>query len=151
MASPQDFNLEAQLLVTQSLASAGSVVPLGQHISGLTDGDIGRLAPGQKAWQLRTPVGAQDPEQDANVNYEVVNVEVEVHRCLHLGEFPDDENLYTQEEMLFNQSNLMNRASWQGLSTVYHVEEGPALDSAPERDGNVVSYTVALVVTLNVD
>ena len=150
VASAQDFNLEAQLLVAQSLRGPLSAAGDGQHISGLTDGDIGRLAPGQKAWQLRTPVLEEDTEFDNNATYQVCGVEVTVLRCLHLGEHADDENLYRQEEMLFNQSNLMSKTSWRGLSTVQGLVEGPVIEGQPERDGNVISYTVSLSVRLNV-
>ena len=150
MASARDFNLEAQLLVTQSIFFGLQTTIVGQHISGVTEGDIGRLAPGQKAWQLRTPIGSTDPETNASVIYEVVDVEVVVLRCLHLGEFPDDENFYRQDEMLNDMGKLMKRQSWRDLSTVFAVDEGPLLSSAPERDGNVISYTVSLSVSLNV-
>lgn len=150
MASAPAFNLEAQVLVSQSVGQTNNPDVSLQHVSGVTDGDIGRLAPGQKAWQLRTPIGSTDPETIATVVYEVVDVEVVVLRCLHLGEFPDDENFYRQDEMLANMSNLMKRETWRDLSTVKSVGEGPLLSSAPERDGNVISYTVSLSVSLNV-
>jgi hypothetical protein len=120
--------------VTQQMSSAYSL-------------DVDSLHPGEKAYQVRVSRQPDDPN-DSNAIYHTADCEVSVHRALHLTEMVEDENLYTSGEMLYGQDNLMSAASWRALDAVHEVLEAPEMEAEPERIGNIISYTVRLVVSI---
>ncbi len=65
-----------------------------------------------------------------------------------MREVADAENLYRTDEMLWNQGRLLSEATWRALASVDEVLEGPLMSSDPERDGDVISYTVSLSVKI---
>lgn len=100
------------------------------------------LQPGEKTFQFRLWVIEEDLTLDSNIPSEVVGVEIEVHRKML---FPEDELLYAIDEMLNNQTVLVNKSRWTDLSEVASLVEGPSIER-PELDGDVLSYTVSAIV-----
>ncbi len=102
-----------------------------------------QLRAGQKGFGLRLWVVGE--AADSNATYKNVGIEVLVARHLRVEE---DEALYTGSEMLGDQDNLTTEATWLALTGVQGFEAEPSI-AAPERDGQVITYTVEMTVQLD--
>jgi hypothetical protein len=150
MATLEDFRLAASQAARIALFGPVSTVKPYTTQHGLLRSQTARtdlLLPGAKRYQIRVSPQEQDGT-DSNAVYSVADVEIEVHHCLLLREVADAENLYRTDEMLWNQGRLLSEATWRALASVDEVLEGPLMSSDPERDGDVISYTVSLSVKI---
>ncbi len=100
---------------------------------------VDSLRPGEKAFQLRVWVIEEDLSADLNSSLLTAGVEIEVHRKVA---FPDEEYLYTSDEMLADMEKLVDKSAWAGLPELDSLIDGPTID-IPERDNDVLRYTVA--------
>lgn len=102
---------------------------------------VDALRAGEKAFQLRLWLIEHDLSSDANSSLLTAGVEIQVHRRVA---FPDEEYLYTSDEMLANMEDLLEPAGWTALSTFDSFADGdtPSIDSVPEIENDILSYTV---------
>lgn len=130
---------------TEAVELPVRVLTLAETVSGAVTFDVDpnaildALQPGEKALQLRLWVIGRDREIDVNAPALVAGIEVEVHRRLA---FPDEEFLYTRDEMLANQLSLTDPALWEALASLDSLVTVPTIDSVPTRDDDVIKYTV---------
>ncbi len=101
---------------------------------------IDSLRAGEKAFQLRVWQIDEDRESSSNEVLVTAGVEIEVHRRLA---FADEEYLYTSDEMLDAQGQLLDHAAWLALTSLDSFVETPTIDGVPERDNDIIRYTVA--------
>lgn len=105
---------------------------------------ISSIQPGQKIFQMR--VWAIEEDEGTNVTMLSAGVEIVVHRKLL---FQDEESHYVGDEMLDDQTRLLDRSAWRALTSVHSLLEGPSIDSAPEKVDNIMKYTVELQASIN--
>ena len=103
---------------------------------------IDSLRAGEKAFQLRVWQIEEDLSSDSNTKLITAGVEIEVFRKLR---FPDEEYLYTSDEMLDAMSQLLDQAAWKALTAFDSFADGdtPSIDGVPERDNDILRFTVA--------
>lgn len=105
---------------------------------------------GEKAFQLRVWAIEEDTTSDAKAITITAGVEIQVHRRIA---FPDEEFLYTSDEMLDSMTTLLDQSAWVALTSFDSFADGdtPSIDEKPERTGDVLSYTVAFSATVAAD
>ena len=153
MATVEDFKGQAVLQVDFWVSNTSFVVFfVTQQMTSSYSLDVDDLKPGEKAYQIRVTQLVGDP-RDSNVIYDTASCEVSVHRALHLTEMVDEEQFYTRGEMLYCQNGLMDVRIWRGslFPAVHEVLEGPEMEEEPVRLGNIISYTVRVVVSIVTD
>lgn len=101
---------------------------------------VDSLRAGEKAFQLRVWQIEEDRESSGNDVLLTAGVEIEVHRRMA---FPDEEYLYTSNEMLAEMGKLLDHEAWKALTSLDSFVEDPSIDEAPERDNDILRYTVA--------
>ncbi len=118
----------------------------------------GELAFQARCWQIR------EGGFDSNVTYQIMGIEVVVHRAISKDEI---ENIYTggyqtpgnvddlRSQMLEHQALLVSRSNWLGgpaaPAALDLFIEGPTIDSPPVRVDNLISYTVTAEVQIKPD
>ncbi len=105
-----------------------------------TNRTIDSLHPGEKAFQLRVWQIEEDHDSSSNEVLITAGVEIEVHRRMA---FPDEEYLYTSDEMLDAMGELLDHAAWLALASLDRFVETPSIDEVPERDNDILRFTVA--------
>lgn len=105
------------------------------------------LQPGERKIQVRCVADEEDRASDANTVELTASFEVTVVRSLHLTQNATDERLYREEEMLYGMTRLLDLALWEAVAEVDSVTEGPEVTSDPEREGNIITYTVSLSIS----
>ncbi len=109
------------------------------------DDDISNMRPGEKAFQLRVWMREWLTTADANVRFQHCDVEIVVSRMV---KFQDEETFYAREEMLEDQSLLLDPNEWRKLASVNELVDFPTIDAVPEWNQKVIQYTVAFSATV---
>jgi len=94
-------------------------------------------------FQLRMFQTELDESQSAIVGFEIVKIELAVHRYL---QDTDAERTYVISEMGPDLLTLLDRATWKAVAGVKKVIEGPELTGPPTLNLRVMSYTVELTI-----
>ncbi len=136
------FRTDAEALVRIAIYGTNSSTTNGKLASAYSDANA-KLRAGEKQFGLRLWVVGESA--DSNTNYKNVGIEVVVARHLRVEE---DEDLYTGSEMLGDQDNLTTEATWQALAGVQGFITEPDIP-VPEREGQVITYTVGMTVQLD--
>ena len=139
------FRDALEVFVRTSVMGRVAVAPRGKLVSSYTD-DVSLLRAGEKSFAIRVWQIDNDSEEDANAIHPVAGVEINVVRSLLVNE---DEQLYTELEMLENQASLMDKIAWRALSSVNTLIEGPSIPATPEREQQVIAYQVEAKGRLN--
>ncbi len=101
---------------------------------------IDSLQRGERAFQLRVWQINEDRESSSNDVLITAGVEIEVFRKLA---FPDEEFLYTKDEMLDSMGKLLSHEGWLALSALDAFVDPPTIEAPPERENDVLRFTVA--------
>lgn len=141
------FRDAAETHVRLSVMGTQSAVGDGTLPSQIGD-EFVNLEAGAKGFQLLVWQIGDDIESDSNATHPRIGVQIRVLR--QMG-YPGDETIYLGEEMFLEQRRLLNVPAWRNLSGagVQEIISGPAVDGAPERSDNMVSYTVELELNLD--
>ncbi len=102
------------------------------------------LQPGERKVQVRTQPSEEDRGSDANAVLLEADHEITVVRSLYIEQNATDERLYRSEEMLYGMARLLDKELWEAVAEIDAVTEGPEIKSEPEREGNIITYTVSL-------
>lgn len=106
---------------------------------------VDSLRPGEKAFQLRVWQVEEVESSDVSSVLITASVEIQVHRRIA---YPDEEYLYTSDEMLDGMGKLLDRSAWRALTSLDALLEGPIIDSVPEITNDILSYTVEFVAVV---
>lgn len=139
------FRDAARVHIRLTVMGTQTLDPTGTLPSQIGD-DFVNLQAGEKGFQLL--VWQIDDSGDAGSNSVLPLVGVQIRVLRQLG-FPGDETVYLDEEMFLEQRRILERQPWRDLDEVQELDEPPAIPDAPERNDNMVSYTVALQLRLN--
>ena len=106
------------------------------------------LLPGERKVQVRTTALEEDRSSDSNTVQLHADHEITVVRSLYIEQNASDEKLYRSEEMLYGMTRLLDKELWEaapgiGVGTILE-GGGPEVTTEPERDGNIITYTVTL-------
>jgi len=106
------------------------------------------LLPGERKVQVRTIALEENRSADANTIILEAQHEITVVRSLYIEQNAQDERLYRSEEMLYGMTRLLDKELWEaapgiGVGTILE-GGGPEVTTEPERDGNIITYTVTL-------
>ncbi len=102
------------------------------------------LKPGERKVQVRPIPSEEDRTSDGNTVLLESSFEITVVRSLYIEQNATDERLYRSEEMLYGMARLLDKELWEAVAEIDAVTEGPEITSEPEREGNIITYTVSL-------
>jgi hypothetical protein len=107
--------------------------------------DLEKIPAGAARYQLRVFPPAIDERRGGNVVYAVAELAVAIHYRLGLAEA---ERTYTLGDHQTDSLAMLERDYWTALAAVFDVTQGPSMEEAIARVGNVLSYTVAVEVRI---
>jgi hypothetical protein len=102
------------------------------------------LASGATKFQLRADHLTEVPD-DANQVYESAEIVVVM---VHELTTPSSERTYTKGNMLADQGNLNASSWWRAITGIHDVVEGPTRQSDAEREGNTITYSMAVSILI---
>lgn len=105
--------------------------------------DMDTLAVGATYYRIRFQ--EQQGQRDSNQHIQHAAMELEISH--HLTD-RFDETAYIEGDMIAHQAELLDREWWRTLTSVRGVPEGPDLDGDVEREGNVISWVILVIVAI---
>lgn len=105
--------------------------------------DMDDLAAGSTHYRLRFQ--EQQGQDDSNQHIQYAALELEVSH--HLSD-RFDEVAYTEGDMLAHHEALLDKAWWRTLVSVREVPQGPDLELNVSREGNVMSWSILVIVAI---
>ncbi len=105
--------------------------------------DMDDLASGSTHYRLRFQ--EQQTLRDSNQQIQSVAIEVEISHNL-ADHF--DEEAYTEVAMLAHMAELLDKEWWRAMVAVREVRDAPDVEENVEREGNVISWSVLVVVAI---
>ncbi len=105
--------------------------------------DMDDLAVGSTHYRLRFQ--EQQTLRDSNQQIQSVAMEVEISHNL-ADRF--DEEAYTEVAMLAHMLALLDKEWWRTMAAVREVRNAPDVEENVEREGNVISWSVLVVVAI---
>lgn len=151
MAALSDLSQLHDAVVVQALRAVSGAPPSvdvdKEMVSAYSDTEDA-LLPGDRKVQVSTIALEENRTSDANTVLLEAQHEITVVRSLYIEQNAADEKLYRSEEMIYGMARLLDKALWEaapgiGVGTILE-DGGPEITTEPERDGNIITYTVTL-------
>jgi hypothetical protein len=137
MADVQDF-------INQTRTKLATLTPaLSTQASSDYRTDLDDLAAGSTHYRIRHQ--EQQTIRDSNQQIQSAALELEISH--HLAD-RFDERAYTEGNMLAHMKELLDKEWWRTLAAVREITSAPEIEEDVERIGNVISWSVLVIVAI---